>query len=156
MVESCWWTNLFFRKAGSFRRGVGIERRSLDIAAAGPEARAAHFVRVGFASDWVCPWTLGSPPAREASHTEIETSPEEVHRTDFAKKSGAEFLEYLIDPNQDAPEFIYRLRIVGGMNLVPLERNGIGNLAGRRPDLHVHAEIGKGRHELLVELGDTF
>src|ERR1019366_657360 len=68
---------------------------------------------------------------------------------------GWEFLEYLIDPHQDPPEFMHGFRIVGRMNVVLFKWSGIGNLARHRPDLHRYTELGKGGHEVLIELGDT-
>jgi len=45
-------------------------------------------------------WRIGG------SHVVVEASPEKMHGADLAQKPGAEFLQYLIDPYQDAPEFM--------------------------------------------------
>src|ERR1700677_3615231 len=143
MVEGRLRANRTLREAGGFRRSVGVKRRSNDVAATGPEACAAHFVRVRLASDRVGSRPVGRLSAGEARHRQIETSPEKMHGADFADKSVAEFLEDLIDPYQDAPEFVHRFRIVSGVNGVVLERNRIGNLTRLRPNLYSYVQLGK-------------
>src|ERR1700736_3200323 len=109
-------------------------------------------MRVGFASYRVRSRPLRRSSSGEACHGEIETSPEKMYRTDLANKSGAEFLEYLIDPHQDTPELMHGFRIVRRMCAILLKRNRIGNLAGHCPYLHRHTEFGKSIHEFLIEL----
>src|SRR4029077_1889180 len=73
----------------------------------------------------------------------------------FAQKATAKFLEHLIDPNQNAPELMGGLRIIGGVRVVPFKRGGIRKLAGRRPDANTHAQLAERGHEALVKLRDT-
>src|SRR5579862_3528374 len=140
-------------EARRLRRSIGIEGWSRNIAATGPESGATHFMRIGLASNRVGAGALGRSPAREATYRQIETSPEKMHGTYFPEKTGAEFLQHLVDPQRDAPELMHRRGIIGGMNLIFLKRNRFRNLAGSRPDLHLDAHIGQSGHELLVELG---
>src|SRR5208283_2864391 len=152
MVESGLWANLPFREAGRFRRRVGIESRSRDIAAAGPDSGATDFVRVSLASNGIGSGPLRSPPAGETGDRKIESSPEEMCGTDLSQKPGAEFLEYLIGPNQDAPKFVDGVRIIGGVHMVLFKWDGIGDFGGLRPNPAGDAEFGQGCDELCVEL----
>src|SRR6266404_8697932 len=89
--------------------------------------------------------------AGESSNREIEASPEKMYRTILSLKAGTEFLEHLVDPDQDAPEFVDRFRIIRCMNTVLLKGNRIGHLAWQGPDIHNHAKFGQRRHELFVK-----
>ena len=60
MIESSLEADLPLGETGRLRRSVGVESRSFDVAAARPESRTAHLVRVGFASNRVGSRTLGA------------------------------------------------------------------------------------------------
>src|SRR5579862_139357 len=141
MIESCRGTNRLRREAVRLRCGVRIECGPFDVSAAGPESHAAHLMRVSLASNRIGSSALRRSAAREASHGQIETSPEEMHGTNFSDEPSAELFEHLIDPHQDAPELVHGIGIIGGMNAVLLKRNWIGNLAGRCPNLGIDAEF---------------
>src|SRR5579864_5068660 len=112
MIEGCGGANFAFRKAGWFGRGRRVECGPDDVASTGPESRAAYLVRVGFAGDGVGSGPFGGWSTREARHRQIEASPEKMHRADFAKESGSELLQNLVDPYQDAPELLHGFRVV--------------------------------------------
>src|SRR5580658_4387496 len=106
MIVSGWGLNFIFGKACGFGCGVGIKSGTLDLAASGPEAGAAHFVRVGFASNGVGAGTLGRRASGKSSHGKIETAPEKMDGADFPDESGAKFFQHLIDQGQDPPELM--------------------------------------------------
>jgi hypothetical protein len=70
--------------------GIRIERRLRKSIAAGPEARAADLVRIGFARDRIrqaghAAGMLRRPASGKARHGEIEAAPEEMHRARFVR-----------------------------------------------------------------------
>src|SRR5258708_38355505 len=73
-------------------------------------------------------------------------------RTGLAQKARAELLQYLINPDQDAPEFMDGFPIVCRMNMVLLKWRGIGTLARHHPYLHTYATFSQRRHALLITL----
>src|SRR6476661_8436512 len=84
-------THLRGAESRRLRIGIGIERRIIDRAAAGPEAGAADLVRIGFTDDVVgqIRYAAGMTrraPAREARHREVEAAPEEMHGARLAKE----------------------------------------------------------------------
>src|SRR5438094_8003562 len=75
-----------------------------------------------------------------------------MHRTNLAQKPSPEFLKYLFDQDEGAPEARDSRRVVGGVLRVAVERDRIGNFDRHVPDLHVDAEGVQGRQELTVEV----
>src|SRR6266404_2189560 len=111
MVKGRFGTNALLRKTRRFRCGIGIERGPLNLSSTRPKSSAADFVGVRFPCNGVSARPLRRRPAGESSNRKIETSPEKMYRTILSLKSAAEFLEHLVDPDQDAPEFVDRFRI---------------------------------------------
>src|SRR5258707_2925682 len=76
------WPNRGVGEAGRRGRHVRIIRRLLDGASrcAGPEADAAHLVRIGLTGDTVGSGPLRRASARKSGYRKIEGAPEEVHR----------------------------------------------------------------------------
>src|SRR5271165_6139738 len=155
VVESCLWTDSLFRKTGRLGRSVGVKGWTRDVASAGPEPRTADFVRVSFACDRVGARALRSAPSGEARHRVIEASPEKVDWTGLAYETCPELLQDGINPNQDAPEPMYGLRVIRCVNQVLLEGDGICKLARPGPYLDIHAELSQCGHEALVKLSDA-
>src|SRR6266851_6164473 len=153
VVESRLQPNALFTKAGRLRRGIRVKRWSLNIPATGPEPGATHFVRVSLARDAIRTGTLRRRPPRETSDRKIETPTEKMHRAGLPLESGAELLEYLIDPYQNAPEFMRSFGIICRVNIIFLERGGIGNLTRRRPYAHTYAQFAQRRHKFFVKVG---
>src|SRR3989442_8401988 len=119
---------------------VGIERRLLHGATAGPEAGADHLVRVALLRHPVRPRPLGGPAPREPRHREIEAAPEKMHRAAFAEKRRAKPLEHVIGLDEDAPVPIRILGIVRSMLLIVREANLVLRLDRHGPDLDAHAQ----------------
>ena len=72
----------------------------------------------------------------KAGDGEIETAPEEMHRTAFAAEAGAKFFQDAIGLEQDAPEAVGLCAIVGPMRLILFEGDGIFDLVRQMVDLH--------------------
>src|SRR5579859_3570482 len=106
MVERSGRPNAPLRKTGRLRRSVRIESGALDVPAAGPESRAADLVRIRFARDGIGARPLRRGSAGKARDRQIEAAPEKMHGAGLALKSGAEFLEHVVGPDQNAPEFM--------------------------------------------------
>src|SRR5205823_10988682 len=92
-------------KARRFGIGIGIKRGKIDRAAPGPEASAAHFVRVGFACHFIGQMRHAArmtrrAPAGKARHGEIEAAPEKMHRARLAKEAGPKLFEHPIGVRQ--------------------------------------------------------
>src|SRR5579859_7433989 len=88
-------------ESGRRWRCVRVERRA-DIAAARPEARADHFMRIRFAGDGISAWALRRAPSAKSGDSQIETAPIKMHWTALADEARAEFLEYDFGRNQNA------------------------------------------------------
>ncbi len=95
--------------------------------------RRAHLMRIGFARHGI-----GKPQdttrmersaaSRETCHRKVETAPEEMDRTNRSKKATAEELEDPLDLDEGTPEPMYRVGIVGSVDTVFREADGIGHL----------------------------
>src|SRR5687768_4796220 len=87
-------------------------------------------------------------------HSQVDTSPEEMHRAHLAYEASAEFLEDAIGLHERMPEEGSRIRIVARMLLIFLEWYCHFHLdrAGKDPDLDT--EFGERLHGLAVEVGD--
>jgi hypothetical protein len=90
-------------------------------------------------------------PSREARRREIEAPPEEVDGTRLADESGLERTHQAVRLQQAAPEQLDVARVVGGMLLVRLEGDGLGDLDRSRRDPNVDPEASQPGHELAVE-----
>ncbi len=135
MVVSALRTNPLFRETRRLGRRIGVESGSRNVTSTRPKSGTAHFVRVGFASDGIGSRPLGCSSARKSSHGQVETSPEKMDGADLAYKSPSKLLEYLVDPHQNAPEFMHRFLIIGRVNPVPFKWSRVGNFAGHCPNL---------------------
>ena len=67
------------------------------------------------------------------------------------RKPRAELLEHPIGLQQDAPEALRKVRIVGGVLAVLAERDRLRHLVGAAMDPHPEVELGQRRHEPVVE-----
>src|SRR5271170_1829488 len=141
-------------KASRLRRRISIERRTFNIAAARPESRADHLMRIGLAGDGIGARAFWSAPPRETRHTEVETSPEEMYRTVLADEAGAKFLEDVLAQDQYLPEAVRILGVIGGVLRVAFETHRVRHFAGHAPDFHRNAQRTQGRHEFSIEVGD--
>src|ERR1700738_515479 len=112
-------------------------------------------MRVGFPRDCVGAGPLRRDSPGKTRDRKIETSPEKVYRTGLAQKARAKLLQYLVDPDQYAPEFMDGFPIVCRVNMILLKWRGIGDLARHRPYLHTYAKFRQRRHELLIKLRNT-
>ncbi len=154
VIKSGFRKDLGLREALQLRRHVGIERRTFDFSAAGPEADAAHFVGVSFAGDTVGARALGGQAAGKASHREVEAAPEKVHRAAFADEARPELVEDTIDGDEDLPEFADGLGIVRGVDAVFVKGNGIWYFHGHSPDFDPDSRGLQQRKEFAIEVRD--
>src|ERR1700722_13614232 len=126
--------------------GVGIEGGTRKRFVSRPKARAAHFVRIGFARDVIgqarhAPWVGRGGSSREPRDGKIEAAPEEVDCARLADKSAAEELEDAVRLHQRAPEAMGGGRVVGGVRSVLRKADRIRNFVRHflDPDRNVHA-----------------
>src|SRR6516165_12389535 len=92
--------------------------------------------------------------AGKARHRQIETAPEEMHRTRLPDEAGTKFIHHAIGLQQGQPEFLSVDRIVLRMGAVPVERYGILYFTRHRPDVNVDSETLEALHEFIIEVGD--
>src|SRR5580700_1793432 len=156
MIKSRRGLHFLLGKTRRLGRGVGVERRAFNVAAARPESRAAHFLRISLAGDRIGADAFRSAPPREPRHAQIEASPEKMYRTVLANESGPEFPEDVVTQNQDLPEAVRIFGIVRSMLRVAGKANRVWHLAWHGPDFHLYAERPQGRHELRIKIGDRF
>ena len=71
------------------------------------------------------------PAARKAGHSQIKAAPEEMDRAHLAEKASAKEGKDAVRLDQDAPEAVRELGVIGGMLLVVLK-------ADRMRDFHRH------------------
>ena len=140
-------------EAGRLGDGVGVEGCASDISAAGPESDTAYLVRIGFAGHGVGFGAVGGAASGEAADGEVEAAPEEVDGAGFALELGTELVEYGVDGEQDAPEALDGGGIVGGVDAVLVEGNGIGDFDGHAPDFYFDAGRMEHGHYFAVEAG---
>src|SRR5882762_5967236 len=138
VVEGRLRRNTLFGKATRFRRGIRVKSWPLDVSATRPKPGTADFVRVRLTRDAIRTGPLRRASSGEASDGQVKTSPEKMYRTGLPLESGAELLEYLIDPHQNAPEFMRSFGIICPVNIVCLKWRRIGNLARHRPNVHAY------------------
>src|SRR5579884_2328278 len=152
LVQGRCGANFCLRKASRFRIRIGVINRLGHSCVPGPETKAAHFLRVCFPGDGVRQMRNSSRmrwrwPSGEPRYREIETSPEEMHRTAFAAKIRPEFLENAIALRQNAPEPVGVCAVVGTMLLVLVERNWVLNFIWRRVDFDRQFEVAQRLHQ---------
>src|SRR5690349_18484772 len=136
------------RRLGSH---VGIEGGRAD-AAAGPKADAADFVGIRFTRDGIGARALGSAAAGKARHRMVEAAPEKMHRAGLAQKARAELLENAVHGDEDLAEPPHGFGIVGGVNLVLVKGNRIGNFHRHFPNAHLDTGRMQHAHELAVKI----
>ena len=159
MEERLCGRDLACSEARGRRIGVGVERRIIDGTAAGPEAGGADLMRIGLACNGIreagdAAGVQGRGAAREAGDSQVETAPEQMHRTDLAEKARAEELEHAVDFNQRTPEADQGVGIVGFVHGVACERYRIAHLAWTAAELGANAEILRQRDEAPVEFSN--
>src|SRR5205823_6980855 len=98
------------------------------LAVAGPEPAAADLMGIGklhhpVGAVWYAARVLGRRPAGEPADGQIETAPEEMHRTHLAHKTGTKLLHHALHDHQRLPEAIRRLGVVLVVDPVVLERD---------------------------------
>src|SRR6202044_3180467 len=106
-------------------RGVAVEGCLAVAAVTGPEAGADDLVRVGLAGDRVGAFARRSGAAGEARDREIEAAPEEMYGADFSNEARGELLEDLVGLDEDAPEAVRGVGVVGGVLGVLCEGDGV-------------------------------
>src|SRR3546814_7682624 len=131
-------------------------RGGVDPTAAGPKARAAHFVGVGLAGDFIRKVGYAArmqrrTPAREARHRQIEAAPEEVYGAHLADVARTELLEHAIDLVQHSPEALCVLRVVGGVLPILAERDWVRHLVRTLVDSNRYSECIQCPKEFVVE-----
>src|SRR5205823_9014096 len=89
----------------------------------------------------------------KAGDREIEAAPEEMDRARLAEKPRAESREHLVDLHQRLPEAGYLPGIIGGMDAVFLERDRVGDLDRRRPEVRIQVQRAQPADEFGVEIG---
>src|SRR5262249_16765574 len=94
------------------------------------------------------------PAAREAGYREIEAPPEEMDWTDLAQKACAKHSEYSIGLNQNPPETVGKLGVIGGMPVIFLEPGRVLDLARHGPDRHLKAERVHSIHQRGIKIGN--
>ena len=93
-------------------------------------------------------------PARKACHGEIEAAPEKMYRAALADKGGPEGFEYAVGLKQNPPMALGEIGLVGGMQAVLVEGDGVCYLIGPFVDADGDAELPQGLHQFGIELGD--
>src|ERR1700730_6259780 len=101
-----------FAKPIRRRRGVRIERRTFDVAAARPKTNTADLVRIGLPGHRVRAGAFRGAASGKARDGEIKTPPKEMDRADLAEKARTKFLEDGIHGHENSPECIRVFRIV--------------------------------------------
>jgi hypothetical protein len=91
--------------------------------------------------------------AREARGRQVEAAPVEADRARLADETRPELLEQPIGADERSPEQLDVSRFVQGLDLVLLERDGLGHLDRAWPDPDVDAAVSQPRHQLPVEGG---
>src|ERR1700722_12781456 len=112
MVKSRVRLHFLTTKTSRLRRGVCIKCRAFDIAAARPQSRADHLMRIRLARNRIGSRTLRSPTTRKTRHAQVEAPPEKMHRTILADKACPEFLEDRVAQYQYLPEAVRIFAIV--------------------------------------------
>jgi hypothetical protein len=93
----------------------------------------------------------GSRAAGEPGDREVGGAPEQMHRAALTDEAGAELLEHPVGLDEDLPEPVGVLAVVGPVRFVLLEGDGILDLVGLRVDLDRQAERRELRHQPAVE-----
>src|SRR5450755_1134804 len=141
MIEGRLGLHFVLRKSCRLGSSIGVECGSLNTPASRPKTRAAHFARVGLSRNWISAGTRWSDTAAEAGHSEIKASPKELNRAGLADEPCAKLFEHDVAPHQDPPETVNRISIVGGVDVVCLEWNGIGKFVGYGVDVHLDSQF---------------
>src|SRR5215208_2221362 len=89
----------------------------------------------------------------KARHSQVETAPEEMHRTAFAAKVRSEFLKHPIALHQNAPESVGVFPIVRPMLFIFIERNGVLNLVRRFVNRYRQLKLAESLHQTVVKIG---
>src|SRR4051812_19256156 len=98
---------------------------------------------------------LRREPAGKARDREVKAPPEEVDGTALAQEARAKALQDALGLRERTPEAVGLLQIVRLVRLVLLEGNRVGNLDGRRPNLHVvESKNMHVKHKLFVKVCD--
>ena len=154
-VEGCGgWSDGVVPIAGWLGIGVAVEEW-LDAGRAGPESATADFMGVGIAGDSVGEsghaGMLGGGSAGEARTGQVHGAPEEVDGADFAAETGSELGDDSRGLEQNSPEELGEFRVVGLVEMVLIEGDGVSYLAGHGPDADGDAEGIERGHKLLVK-----
>src|SRR6476619_630800 len=91
------------------------------------------------------------PSPGKARHSQVEATPEEMHRTAFATKARSKFLEYPIALHQNPPESIGVFRIVSMMFFVLIKWDWFFNLVRPQIDGHRQFHVGQRIHHFTIK-----
>src|SRR6185437_184932 len=137
-------THLLPRKSRRLRSSITIKRSVFQVAATGPPARTDHLMRISFLHDLaqnrigiIARWCRTAGKTRDS---QVKTAPEEMCRARFADEARAENVEHIVNRHQSAPEAPGIFLVVGGVYVVLIESNGIGDLHRHLPDFYVNVE----------------
>src|SRR5258708_33743233 len=86
-------------------------------------------------------------PPGKAGDREVEAAPEEMDGARLAGEGGSEMGEDFVRREEDAPKTAGIGAIVGGVGMVLIEENGIGDLARARRDPHVAPDLPHGAEQ---------
>ena len=146
-------------KAGRLRIGVGVKCGMGKPVIAGPEAGAAHLMRIGFLRHCVAKMGYAArmqrrPAAGKARDRQVEAAPEEMHRAAFADEARSERPEHPVRLQQNAPELLCVIGVIGRMRVVLAEADWRVDLVRQVVDADLDAQFGQNAHQLGVKCGD--
>src|SRR5207302_6500646 len=123
------------------RIGIDVICGPPVAAVAGPKAAAADLVRIGLPHDPtpdIRSISCGRRRAttRKAGDRQIETTPEEMHRTDLSEKARTKRLHHPVALQQYTPESLGVDRIVMSMGAILIKGDRIADLARHRPNMN--------------------
>src|SRR5216684_5070207 len=96
----------------------------------------------------------GRAAARKAGHRQIEAATEEMDWADLAEKTRPERGQDAARLDEDMPEAIGEIGVVGGMLIVGLEGDRVLDFDEHGPDPHFETERAHAPHQFGMEVGD--
>src|SRR5258708_10041659 len=88
--------------------------------------------------------------AGKARHRQIKAAPEKMHRAHFAEKAGSKMRKHVVGRQQDAPETVGIVAVVGGVGEVLIEWDAIRDLARHCLDGYLYPDVGTRRTRLTI------
>ncbi|MGB6769555.1 MAG: hypothetical protein WBE50_15980 [Methyloceanibacter sp.] len=77
-----------------------------------------------------------------------------MNRTAFAYEGRPEFAHHPCGLNENAPEALGELAVVGGVNMILAETNRVPDLVWQLVNANLDAEVRKGVHEVGLKVDD--